>query len=407
MQIDIGGARPVDADRIAAVYSAGFVMVYNPRSGKAVDRALKTMEPWQLVEMLGGTEVFASWVLDAEYDAVGWFRRSLIRGVVRGLEIPGPKGTNGPWSLVQMVYNWEIPEPFDPRPDGGYHWAFTTPLTVEETWEVINARGPVIRPTRPQRPPKPVPDMPAIEKALTGDEVLCDVMARVVHAARPQVHLEESKDFDTATAFLVDVEGQESPKLLAVVELAGVDPRIGLPGAGSLSFLHDARGRVWGQSAKHAGSFSVVYSDMPARQVVEGRSGVVPMAAKTGVGLPAIDSTDGESVCFETEKQEDAYVDLLAEIYGEPGFPSGVPGTWLGGHPYQLQDDMQEECAKLAAKAWGLDSKPEEWRLLFQLASESAANMKWGDEGFLYYWIRESDLASGDFSRVWCMRQTM
>ena len=33
--------------------------------------------------------------------------------------------------------------------------------------------------------------------------------------------------------------------------------------------------------------------------------------------------------------------------------------------------------------------------------------MSWGDDGFLYYWIRESDLAARDFSHVWCILQTM
>lgn len=60
----------------------------------------------------------------------------------------------------------------------------------------------------------------------------------------------------------------------------------------------------------------------------------------------------------------------------------------------------------MALKVWGIKPHPREWRLLLQLASESGVNMSWGDEGFLYYWIRESDLAERCFDKVWCILQT-
>lgn len=401
--IDIGGARPVEGDSISEIYSAGYVVLYNQRTGKVTDRNLKTVQAWELVEALGGTEVFASYVINAERDAVVWLRRSLIRGVVEGV----PDKDLRSWSIVQMVYNLPIADPYRWIGDGAPDGAFYTPLTVAETWELLNERGPVIRPTRRVKPPRPVLDVERLSHALEGKQALACVSDQVLAVARPQAHLVHTPDPEAVVAYLVDVEEQKGPKLLAVVDLARLDPALGLPESGSLSFYHDCRSSTWGDKAAHAKRFSVSYSESSARSIVEGASGLVPMTATTGIGLPTIGSTDGDLIAFETDKQEDAYVDLCAKLFGEPGFPGGVPGTWLGGYPYQLQDDMQEQCVEMAQKAWGIESEPEEWRLLLQLASESDASMSWGEDGFLYYWIRESDLAACDFSHAWCILQTM
>jgi len=39
-------------------------------------------------------------------------------------------------------------------------------------------------------------------------------------------------------------------------------------------------------------------------------------------------------------------------------------------------------------------------RLLFQLASDSNANMCWGDDGCLYFWADPHDIARGDFTKI-------
>jgi uncharacterized protein YwqG len=134
--------------------------------------------------------------------------------------------------------------------------------------------------------------------------------------------------------------------------------------------------------------------------------GFVPLLSQRGVDIPVVDSTDGEALLLESDEQVEAYIESYDRLYGEPGL-DGVPGTWLGGYPHQLQDDMQEQCAEMAVAAWGLHSEPAEWRLLLQLANEPAANMDWGDGGFLCYWVGEADLAEYRFDRAWCILQTM
>jgi hypothetical protein len=49
---------------------------------------------------------------------------------------------------------------------------------------------------------------------------------------------------------------------------------------------------------------------------------------------------------------------------------------------------------------------PGPWRLLLQLdTDEDGPGWMWGDAGRLYFWIRERDLAAGEFSRVWIALQ--
>ena len=46
-----------------------------------------------------------------------------------------------------------------------------------------------------------------------------------------------------------------------------------------------------------------------------------------------------------------------------------------------------------------MEGHRDEWTLLFELNSEQAANMCWGDVGMLYFWIRKSDLANHAFEK--------
>jgi uncharacterized protein YwqG len=52
-----------------------------------------------------------------------------------------------------------------------------------------------------------------------------------------------------------------------------------------------------------------------------------------------------------------------------------------------------------------LENGRSDWLLLFQLDSDDAAKMMWGDAGRLYFWITKQDLARRDFSNVWMILQ--
>lgn len=408
MKVDIGGTKPVEGDRISEIYSASkTITLYNPKSGKTTERNLRGIEPWELVELLGGAELFATWVFPEGYQGARvWIRRSYVRGIVTGAPDPSdPKGL--PRSLVQMVYHRQIPEPWPWKAPGWPDCVFYSPYPPDETQAMLDVRAPIDPSDFEVEPPREPPTTQVLTEALEGDSGLRELGTQILRTARPQVHLKAAST-DEPAGYLLNPKGQHSPIMLAAIDLASVGQEIGLPAKGSLAFYHDSGSRTWGDKPAHCKKFAVRHQPESAHDLVAGLANrAVTLTPSVGVGLPPIGSTDEESIRLSSDTQEEAYTDLLYVLYGEPGSCTGVPGTWLGGHPYQLQDDMQEQSAEMARKAWGVESDPTEWRLLLQLASESEANMRWGDEGFLYYWIRESDLAAGRFEHVWCILQTM
>ncbi|MET3838776.1 YwqG family protein [Bradyrhizobium sp. OAE829] len=82
----------------------------------------------------------------------------------------------------------------------------------------------------------------------------------------------------------------------------------------------------------------------------------------------------------------------------------------FGGHPLQIQGNMQTECAlvskglDLSARnskaAERLKSDAANWLLLLQIASDDRAGMMWGDVGNLYVWIHRDALRARRFEEV-------
>ncbi|MBW8733189.1 MAG: DUF1963 domain-containing protein, partial [Asticcacaulis sp.] len=95
------------------------------------------------------------------------------------------------------------------------------------------------------------------------------------------------------------------------------------------------------------------------------------------------------------------------------------PLHMMGGYPDNLHGvNMEEKCelasngiplhdrkANNSPEAVALRQRPRDWRLLLQLDSDDEAGMNWGDGGILYFWIRTTDLAAKDFSKVWMIAQ--
>ena len=81
----------------------------------------------------------------------------------------------------------------------------------------------------------------------------------------------------------------------------------------------------------------------------------------------------------------------------------------FGGHPLQIQGNMQTECALLTngfdLSAWNeaverLNSDAANWLLLLQIASDDRAGMMWGDVGNLYVWIHRDALRARRFEEA-------
>lgn len=85
--------------------------------------------------------------------------------------------------------------------------------------------------------------------------------------------------------------------------------------------------------------------------------------------------------------------DLLTEFNGYN------PHHQIGGTPWEVQNDVLEECEYYSGKE-------EEWTLLFQVdTDEENLGMLWGDVGMLYYCIPKNALQAKDFTQAWLIMQ--
>ncbi|RYD63060.1 MAG: DUF1963 domain-containing protein [Verrucomicrobiaceae bacterium] len=91
----------------------------------------------------------------------------------------------------------------------------------------------------------------------------------------------------------------------------------------------------------------------------------------------------------------------------------------MGSYPSAVQSaDMELEC-QLASnglylgdstgyndpRVAELKAGAPDWRLLLQVDSDDDLGLMWGDVGMVYFWVREQDARSGDFSRSWMILQ--
>lgn len=73
-----------------------------------------------------------------------------------------------------------------------------------------------------------------------------------------------------------------------------------------------------------------------------------------------------------------------------------------------LQEEMEDQCGELLGVGGGDGgANADSLKLLFQLDSDSAYDMRFGDNGMLYFWIPESNLVSRDFTRTWMVLQSL
>jgi len=139
-----------------------------------------------------------------------------------------------------------------------------------------------------------------------------------------------------------------------------------------------------------------------------------------------------------TEEESDGYWSLICgwkEQLPRPkktlsGYPSWIAGNQtfqqsfdkerpygthrIGGHPDYIQHDPKLEAQLVSnglycgnstgyekGRELGLDAGAGDWELLFQVDSEEATEMIWGDVGRLYFLIRKQDLAARAFEKTW------
>ena len=197
-----------------------------------------------------------------------------------------------------------------------------------------------------------------------------------------------------------------------------------LPESGRLLFFYNAGQQTWGFDPEDRGSFAVLYSSAPRKELVrhdwpdglpdESRFNACGVDFREVLTLPPWESILVERLELSGD-EVDRYLEVLEEVEGEEG--EGMLHQLLG-HPSPIQNEMQLECQLAANGVYvgdptgykdprraTLEPGAPSWRLLFQLDSDDAAEMMWGDLGRLYFWIRDEDLRDCRFDQSWMILQ--
>lgn len=209
-------------------------------------------------------------------------------------------------------------------------------------------------------------------------------------------------------------------------EAAPLDRTGLLPAAGLLSFFYDLENEPWGYDPQDLGGFRVLY--IPAAEAVvprdvpneEYRLPEYALSFHPTTTLPHPRSRATEQLRQEAQFSEDEWDSYWSYVDGfeTQFYPEESGNHHMLGHSANIQGDMQLEaqlvthglyCGDTSGyedpRACELESGAGDWLLLLQLDSDDPADLMWGDEGMLYFWIRREDLQQRRFDKVWMSLQ--
>jgi len=202
---------------------------------------------------------------------------------------------------------------------------------------------------------------------------------------------------------------------LDLSELKPFDHANVLPDSGLLYLFYAADMDMGGYSPDERHMFSVIYfngpleetdmPDYPEDLTEEARYWPCRLTMSNAISMP---DKWGKHMKFMSKEERDVYSDNV--------WQGGIINKSLGNAD-NLQDDMEPVCEivnlpEFDGKFARYDSEEldavarENWTLLLQVDSnEEDAYMNWNDAGRLYFWIRNDDLAKGNFDNCWCVHQ--
>jgi uncharacterized protein YwqG len=205
-------------------------------------------------------------------------------------------------------------------------------------------------------------------------------------------------------------------------DITGFAAAKNLPHVGLLSFFYDLRQETHGVSPDDRGGWAVFYFNprmVKPLQTAVAPAGLpdsvlfttCPLGFSSEITLPASVAQHLPNLSWSQE-EINRYDDFFYT------FPTSDDRNMIHhrmfGHPNQLQDDMQVQCALNVnrvpsmsdPRAAALVEKKEDWQLLLQVDSDTRSGMKWGTSGTLYYWININDLSIRKFDNTWLVMQT-
>ena len=211
-------------------------------------------------------------------------------------------------------------------------------------------------------------------------------------------------------------------------EIHALDKDSLLPDHGILSFFYEQETQCWGYEPEDAGCARAYWFEdadalretpAPVALAEEYRLPHIPVQLQSAAELPVHDEfgEDGmtELMALTDEDDDyDAYLEVRSDYHGDTRIK-------LLGYADIIQSDMKRECVtstnpKFRKVDWGsvteefraeFHAEVADWTLLFQMDSFDWGDFRlmFGDCGMLYFWIRKSDLAKRDFSKIWLVLQ--
>jgi uncharacterized protein YwqG len=207
----------------------------------------------------------------------------------------------------------------------------------------------------------------------------------------------------------------EELTLVTQVHLAEL-PESALPRSGTLLVFFALAAEPAGQQPADAGGCSVMFVAEGPTDRADGHSAlpelaVVPSAELTLPLEPA--SVVREAADLEAWMQLREQLAALQGVEAEDRAEDYHALHRLLGYPDTLADDMELDAQLVAngvdltgadryfdPRITDLEPGAADWRLLFQLSSDTDLGVSLGDYGRLYVWIREDDLRAGRFHGV-------
>lgn len=191
-------------------------------------------------------------------------------------------------------------------------------------------------------------------------------------------------------------------QFIAQLNFAEMPDLKGFPCKGIVQFYVNSHDNLLGLNLDDPlnGDFRVLFWPEPVQDMAVLRSDAAPVAdfAHSPGGQPCrltfetgLDPINLDSSSFEKQFPEDFFSDLgdsewdARDEYAELN-PLG--GHKVGGYPHFTQDDPRyDELAEFDV-------------LLFQMDTDSANGIQWGDMGVANFFVRPDDLAAGRFDQV-------
>lgn len=213
---------------------------------------------------------------------------------------------------------------------------------------------------------------------------------------------------------------------ISMTDVAQFDCANVLPTNGLLFFFYDIENEPWGFDPLDKGSSKVIYHP-GAAVTLERRSPPAPTTKIHACRRLAFhehwtvrDSFDNFSDNLFDDDSADEIEEQLLDLFDEIESLSGSDRAHqLLGNPRTVQNPMELECqlvtnglycgdssAYKSQRAIELQSGADQWKLLLQVDSDlDSSGWMWGDNGRIYYWIKESDLRSVHFNDTWMIFQ--